>query len=127
MYSKIHSSFVLATLIVVTKVGNSQPGFFETPKECSLVQYYQNPILQEQCVKRYCLTNQYTFVCKSLKCKDDYVGNGITEKFAKLRCIQGVCSLNRSEKVCRMLEECEAKKKTEGLFSFIGCIIKLFS
>ena len=59
--------------------------------------------------------------------KDDYVGNGITEKFAKLRCIQGVCSLNRSEKVCRMLEECEAKKKTEGLFSFIGCIIKLFS
>ena len=123
MYSKTHSLFGLIILLVLMQEGNSQPGFFQPPQQCE----NPNPNVQEQCLRNFCVTNQKEFVCTALKCKEEHVGDGIIEKLAKLKCIEGVCSLNRSEEVCQRLAECEAKKKTEGVFAFIGCIIELFS
>ena len=111
-----------AILFMVIEKSNAQSGVFQTPRECE----NQDKAVQEQCVNEFCATNQNVFVCKALECKNS-IGEGILQQFAKLKCIQNLCTSNPSEIVCQKLQECEEKKKTEGLFPFIECVITLFA
>ena len=115
-------SFVIAFIISIT-ISHCHPGdnnIFPTPPQCS------NKGSQgiEKCVKKFCATNQSKFFCKSLKCNSDYQGDGIVDNLGKLECIKNACKSHPSQLACRKLKECEA---TGGFFSYIGCVIKLFS
>ena len=86
------------------KNGNAFPDSFQPLKQCE----NQNKTIQEQCLRKHCLFNEDKFIYQALQCKEDHRGDGIIEKIAKLKCIQGVCYL--------LLEECNSQKDIEGFF-----------
>jgi hypothetical protein len=120
-------SFVIAFVISIT-ISNCDPGannIFPTPPQCANKENQG----KDKCMKEFCAANQNKFVCKSLKCKLNYQGNGIADNMGKLECIKNTCKSHPSKLACRKLKQCEAKKNDPlvGLFSYIGCVIKLFS
>ena len=123
MHSKaIIASFVFALFITVNFVSGSNK-FFQPPQECR----NEPEANQENCLRSFCSTNQNRFVCQAYECRQGNAGDGIIEKLAKLKCIENVCTANPTEAVCQELQICNAKKTSGGLFTFIECIIKLFS
>ena len=123
MNPKIASISYLAIFFLAIGSIEGEPGFFAPPKQC------ENPNVEiaEQCLNEFCQSQSDVFVCQALDCKKNGVGEGLLQQFAKLKCIQNVCTSNPLEIVCVKLEECGEKKRTLGLFPFIECVIELFA
>ena len=122
MYSRAIIFPLVIVLVIAIDNCSCQKNFFQPPQTCR----YEPEANQENCLQKFCLTNNNKFVCQAYDCKRNNVGDGIIEKMAKLKCIEKACESNPTEPVCMELKQCNAKKRTEGLFSFIGCIITLF-
>ena len=126
MFYKIPTIAQLVIIsITITSICCYPSQIFQTPSQCR----NQNKNSEQSCMKSYCNSNQETFVCQSLKCKNDFPGSGISDNMGKLNCINRVCDANPNESVCKQLRKCEAKKNQGfgGLFAYIDCVIKLFS
>merc|ERR1711994_1061775 len=121
------SSFVIVFILSITfcYCVPARTNIFETPSQCA----YEKKQGQEKCLKKFCGINEEKFVCKALKCRTNYPGNGIADNIQKLECIKTECKAHPYQYACRKLKECEAKKNEPfvGLFSYINCVIKLFS
>lgn len=122
MYSRSIIFSCVIVLVLAVQNCSCKSKYFLPPKDCQ----NEPESNQENCLKNFCLANKYKFVCQAYDCKKNNIGDGIIEKMEKLKCIKTACASNPTEKVCVELKNCNAKKTTEGLFSFIGCIITLF-
>lgn len=122
MYSRSIIFTCVIVLVIAVQNCSCKSKYFLPPKDCQ----NEPESNQENCLKNFCLANKYKFVCQAYDCKKNNIGDGMIEKMAKLKCIETACASNPTEKVCVELKNCNAKKTTEGLFSFIGCIITLF-
>ena len=115
---------ILIAVVVGISITHCTPGknnLFQTPSKCANKLNHD----KEKCMTQYCDSNRNKFVCKSLKCDSNYEGNNM----GKLGCIKTACLSHSSEFACRKLKECEAKKGGlfGGLFSYISCVVNLFS
>merc|ERR1712079_158616 len=119
--------FVIAFIISITFCHclPARANIFVTPSQCA----NENKDGQEKCIKKFCRINEDKFVCKPLECRTKYPENGIDDNIQKLECIKTQCKSYPYENACRELKECEAKKNEQfiGLFSYINCVIQLFS
>ena len=115
--------FQLVIVLVIAIDGCScRSNIFQPPQVCR----NEPEANQENCLQKFCLSNNNKFVCQAYDCKRNNAGNGIFSKLSKLRCIESACEINTTEPVCVELKKCSEKKKTEGFFSYIGCIMTLF-
>ena len=122
MYSRALIIQLIFVLVFVINDVSCRSNFFQPPQACQ----NEPESNQENCLKNFCLTNNRKFVCQAYDCKRNNGGDGIVAKLSKLRCIENACEINTTEPVCVELNQCSAKKKTEGFFSYIGCIMTLF-
>ena len=122
MYSRAIIIPLVIVLFITIDNASCRSNFFQPPKVCQ----NEPESNQENCLNDFCLTNNRKFVCQAYDCKKNNAGNGVFSKLSKLRCIESACEINTTEPVCVELNQCSAKKKTEGFFSYIGCITTLF-
>ena len=122
MYSRATIFPLVIVLVIAVDDGSCRSNFFQPPQACRS----EPEANKENCLQKFCLANNNKFVCQAYDCKRNNVGDGIIEKMEKLKCIKKACESYPTEPVCMELKQCNAKKRTQGLFSFIGCIITLF-